>query len=376
MMRINYIIILLGLLLLLCCGKANQKPLDTEVPAPQQDTVQHLTLLFAGDLMQHKPQVTAAATADGYDYTECFRYMKPQIEEADVAIANLEVTLAGKPYTGYPTFSAPDDYLKGIVDAGFDVLLTSNNHCLDRGQQGLERTLTVLDSFDVPHLGTYRDEAERERSYPFLLEKNGFRIALLNFTYDTNGIEVTPPNVVNYIDTIQLAKDIYKAHAMRPDAIIACPHWGIEYKQIPSDDQRWLTQWLLDRGVDHVIGGHPHVLQPMEIHTNDYTLAQHLVVYSMGNYVSNMSAVNTDGGAQVTLHLSKYAGITKLDSCSYSLFWVSKPKDSGHKNYRVYPVTVSPDSLNAVEKSLLNRFVTNARTLFKARNVGIKEKSE
>ena len=372
----RYIIAIIIGLLLLCCGEASQKPLKAEISAIEQDTLRHLTLLFAGDLMQHKPQVTAAATAGGYDYSECFRYMKPLIEKADVAIANLEVTLGGKPYTGYPTFSAPDDYLEDIVEAGFDVLLTSNNHCLDKGQYGFERTLNVLDSCRVPHLGTYRDIDERERTYPFLLEKNGFRIALLNFTYDTNGIESTPPNIVNYIDTLVLEEDIRKAHAMQPDMIIALPHWGIEYKLLPSEDQKWLAQWLLDRGVDHVIGGHPHVLQPMEVRSDDRTLAKHLVVYSMGNYVSNMSAVNTDGGAQVTLHLSKYAGITKLDSCSYSLFWVSKPKDSGHKNYRVYPVTVSPDSLNTVEKSLLNRFVTNARKLFDAQNIGIREKSE
>ena len=163
---------------------------------------------------------------------------------------------------------------------------------------------------------------------------------------------------------------------MKPDVIIACPHWGIEYKQLPSEDQKWLAQWLLDRGVDHVIGGHPHVLQPMEVLADRRTLAKHLVVFSMGNYISNMSAVNTDGGAQVMLHLSKYAGVTKLDSCSYSLYWVSKPKDSGHKNYRVYPVTVAPDSLNSVEKSLLNRFVTGARKLFSQHNIGIKEKNE
>ena len=375
-MRQSHVLLFLIGFFCLCCGKVSHRPIEADVPVPEQDTLRHITLLFAGDLMQHKPQVTAAATAGGYDYTECFRYMKPLIERADVAIANLEVTFGGKPYTGYPTFSAPDDFLKGITEAGFDVLLTSNNHCLDRGKLGLERTLAVLDSCGVPHIGTYRDDVEREQAYPFLLEKNGFRIALLNFTYDTNGIEVTPPNVVNYIDTLQLAADISKAHAMNPDVVIACPHWGIEYKQLPSEDQKELAQWLLDHGVDHVIGGHPHVVQPMEVLSDGRTLAKHLVVFSMGNYVSNMSDVNTDGGAQVMLHLSKYAGVTKLDSCSYSLYWVSKPKDSGHKNYRVYPATVSPDSLNSVEKSLLNHFLTGARRLFSQRNIGIEEKYE
>ena len=369
-----YLGLLFAGLFFLCCGKTGQsKEIIVQEP---QDTLRHLSILFAGDLMQHKPQITAAAKGDGYDYEECFRYMRPLIEQADVAIGNLEVTLAGKPYTGYPTFSAPDDFLKGVKAAGFDLLLTANNHCLDRGKLGLERTLDVIEAQEIPHLGTYRDSLERAKNYPYLLEKNGFRIALLNFTYDTNGIEVTSPNIVNYIDTLELNRDILKARSMKPDLIIACPHWGIEYKQLPSNDQKTLADWLLNHGVSHVIGGHPHVLQPMELRHDSLTLDRHLVVYSMGNYVSNMSAVNTDGGAQVMMHFSKYAGITKLDSCSYSLYWVSKPKDSGHRNYRIYPVTIPQDSLNATEKALMKRFVTNARQLFSQHNIGIAEKYE
>ena len=143
-------------------GQPQGQPTDTIAPEPEE---YHLSLLIAGDLMQHEPQIKAALRPDGsYNYDECFARVKPEIERADVAIANFEVTLGGRPYKGYPQFSAPDEYLQACVDAGFDILFTANNHCLDRGQQGLERTLTVLDSFDVPHLGTYRDEAERERS--------------------------------------------------------------------------------------------------------------------------------------------------------------------------------------------------------------------
>ncbi|EJX05497.1 Capsule synthesis protein, CapA [gut metagenome] len=147
-----------------------------------------------GDLMQHQAQIDAARTAVGtYDYSACFARVKEQIAQADVAIGNLEVTLGGKPYQGYPTFSAPDEYLLAIQEAGFDVLLTANNHCLDRGKPGLERTIQQLEAHNIPFAGTYRNVAERTQRYPLFIEKKGFRIALLNYTYGTNGIPVPSP---------------------------------------------------------------------------------------------------------------------------------------------------------------------------------------
>ena len=181
---------------------------------------QTVDLLFAGDLMQHQAQIDAARTATGYNYDSCFTLVKPEIEKADLAVANLEVTLAGKPYKGYPQFSAPDEYLKAVKDAGFDVLVTANNHCLDGGKKGLARTISMLDSLHIPFAGTYRDAAERSRRYPLLVEQNGLRIVFLNYTYGTNGLKVSPPQVVNYIDTLQIRKDIQAARRLRPDAIL------------------------------------------------------------------------------------------------------------------------------------------------------------
>ena len=109
----------------------------------------------------------------------------------------------GKPYQGYPTFSAPDEYLQAIKDAGFDVLLTANNHCLDRGKTGLERTITQIESFSIPYAGTYRNAIERKQFYPLFIRKKGFYIAILNYTYGTNGIKASAPNIVNYIDKKQ-----------------------------------------------------------------------------------------------------------------------------------------------------------------------------
>ena len=281
-------------------------PYRTDFPTASSPPTPYASF-FVGDLMQHQGQINAARTSTGYDYSTCFAYVKEEIKKADLSIANLEVTLGGKPYKGYPAFSAPDEFLTAIHDAGFNVLVTANNHSLDRGKSGLERTIQLIDSLKVPHAGTYINADEREKKYPLLLEKNGFRIALLNYTYGTNGIPVTSPNIVNYIDTAIIAKDIEESKAMKPDAIIACMHWGIEYQSLPDKEQKFLANWLIEKGVNHIIGSHPHVVQPIEVRTDSLTNDKHLIAYSLGNYISNMSARRTDGGLMVRMELVKTA---------------------------------------------------------------------
>lgn len=332
-----------------------------------------ITLLFAGDLMQHAGQISAAKTPNGYNYSSYFEALKDEISQADIAVANLEVTLGGKPYTGYPQFSAPDEYLYAIKEAGFDVLLTANNHCLDRRQKGLERTVFLLDSLRLQHLGTYKDRCQRLRSYPLIIEKSGFRIALLNYTYDTNGIKVTEPNVVNYIDKEQMKKDIFAARCARPDAIIACMHWGIEYQSLPRQAERELAEWMIRQGVDHIIGGHPHVLQPIEVKEEEWTPAKHVVVYSLGNFVSNMRKTDTDGGIMVKLKLKKIVGITQVEDCAYTFVWTSSPRLSGRKNFMLYPASYINRDLKQEEYKYFNMFLARARNLYERYNKGIKE---
>lgn len=340
------------------------------LPLSAQDRI---TLLFAGDLMQHQAQIDAAKRGSGYDYTDCFKHVRKEISGADLAIGNLEVTLGGKPYSGYPAFSAPDEYLYAIKEAGFDVLLTANNHCLDRRKKGLERTLLMLDSLQMPHAGTYINKEERKKGYPLLVEKNGFRVALLNYTYGTNGIETTSPNVVNYIDREQIKKDILDARRKFPDVIIACMHWGIEYRSLPERSQRELADWLIAQGVDHVIGSHPHVLQPMEIKKDARTPARHVVVYSLGNFISNMSKEKADGGAMVKLELQRIFRITRLVDCKYALVWTSRPALSGKKNFELYPATFLNKSINNEEANAMKRFLKDARELYDIHNIGIEE---
>ncbi len=331
-----------------------------------------LSLLIAGDLMQHMPQIKAAQQSDGsYNYDECFAGIKDEVESADVAIANFETTLAGAPYSGFPKFSAPDDFLSGVVGAGFDIMLTANNHCVDTHRKGLERTLAMMDSMGVYHLGTYRNISEREKNYPFLLEKDGLRIVLLNFTYGTNGLPVPEPCYVNLMDTTEIAADLENAKGMNPDVIIALPHWGIEYQTLPSKAQKDMAKWLLEHGVDHIIGGHPHVAQPIELLNNK----QNLIAWSMGNVVSNQSKPNTYGGYMVRLEFTKNDTLTVLSDHHYTLYWVSRPPDNGYRHqYRILPIDYPDSLLTAKEKTLRSAIRGSMRRLMKEHGKGeIKE---
>lgn len=367
----RYFSFLLLFLSFSCTGtsqEAKTEPAPDSIPPPQK-----LTLIFAGDLMQHEGQINAARTASGFDYSDCFKYVKEEISRADLAIGNLEVTLDGKPYTGYPAFSAPDEYLQAIKDAGFDVLTTANNHCLDRSKKGLERTILMLDSLKLSHAGTYIDTAARARTYPLLIERNGFRIALLSYTYGTNGIKTIAPNIVNYIDKEQISTDLDSARLKQPDAIIACMHWGEEYQSLPGKEQTSLAEWLIGRGVTHVIGCHPHVVQPLELRTDSRTGQQHVIAYSLGNFISNMTGRRTDGGLLFKLELTKDTARTYVSHCGYSLVWTARPVLSQKKNHTLYPLCTEIDSLPAAARNRLKIFVKDTRALFRKHNRNINE---
>jgi poly-gamma-glutamate synthesis protein (capsule biosynthesis protein) len=297
-------------------------------------TLDSISLYFAGDIMQHKAQLDAALQPDGtYNYSGCFTQVTPEIEAADIAICNFETTLGGAPYSGYPQFSSPNAYAQAVRDAGFDIFLTANNHCMDTRTRGLVRTLDVLDSLGIKHLGTYRNQAERDSLYPYILEHGGMRIALLNYTYDTNGIPVAKPCIVNYIDTTIMKQDLARARQLKADCIIACMHWGTEYMLQPDSQQKKLEDWLYTHGVDHIIGSHPHVVQPVRTLPDFWGRAsRHLTVWSLGNYISNMSAPHTNQGLAVTLHLLKIGFVTRMTG--YDIH----PNHTERSTFRVIPI--------------------------------------
>jgi len=365
----KHLILLVTVVFSFSCASTSPKK-----EAHDRDTTatKRITLLFAGDFMQHQKQIDAAATDSGYDYQYCFSEVKEEVSKADVAIGNLELTLGGEPYAGYPGFSAPDEYMHAILDAGFDVITLANNHCLDRGRSGLERTIHKLDSLKVPHVGTYLNKEERESKYPLFIQKKGFCIALLNYTYATNGLKVREPNVVNYIDKNEILRDIEKALAKNPDVIIACMHWGTEYQSVPDSTQIELANWLFAHGVNHIIGTHPHVVQPMEMYYDRINKQQHILVYSLGNYLSDMSESKTDGGAMFKMELCKDSAVW-VEKCGYSLVWTFRPKHSGEKNYKIIPAASPREELPFRSSNRLKIFVKDSRQLFATHNKGIDE---
>lgn len=325
-------------------------------------------IVFAGDIMGHGPQIKAALQPDGsYDYEPSFRYVAEYIKSADLAIANLEVTLAGPPYTGYPQFSSPAALAVAASAAGFDILTTANNHCMDRGPAGLQRTLDSLDALGIPHLGTYRDSASRHSEHPLMVDRCGIRLALLCYTYGTNGIEVHPPQVVNMIDTTLMLRDLQEARARGADYVVTLIHWGIEYQTAANAEQRQTARWLFDHGCDAVIGGHPHVVQdftfdavPGNAHYPEP------VVYSMGNFVSNQRDPGCDGGIMVELTLQKRDGRITSQRMAYMPYWVHRGTVDSLYQYYVVPSTdaVEHPDLYQIEPALqpaLRRFSDDTR---------------
>ena len=332
------------------------------IPIRMYGQGQQIRLLFVGDLMQHQAQIDAAHCDDGsYDYTHCFSLVREHVSSADFAIGNLETTLGGKPYRGYPQFSTPDEYLYAIKDAGFDILATANNHSLDRRRHGLERTLSLIDSIGLLSVGTYRDRTDRINRYPLIIEKNGLRIALLCATYGTNGIASTEPNIVNNLNRKELAADIHAARTMNADAIIAIVHWGDEYIQQPNDEQRDLAHWLINQGVDHIIGSHPHVVQPIELIPHPDYPTQHAVVYSLGNYISNMSIAHGTVGLTVELTIEKIGPTTRLKQLDYQLVWTERSALSRTANFRIIPEDTIPSDLIPNAKNHMLRAITTEK---------------
>ena len=313
-MKINKILFLFSLL--------------ASVSVQAQDDLQTLDLLFVGDIMGHGPQIKSAynAATKSYDYQPCFKYVKPIIEKADLAVGNLEVTLSNQGrYTGYPMFRSPDALAYALKNAGFDMLVTSNNHSNDNGAYGVTHTLDVLDKLNFYHTGTFRNQFEKDLFYPLLVYKNDFRIAFLNYTYGTNGMPTVAPTIVNEIDEELIKADILKASKFKPDAIIVVMHWGAEYQLNESETQYNLAKKMMEWGADLIIGAHPHVIQPIKkiSFVRNGIEKEGLCVFSMGNFISNQQQANTDGGLMVEIQLQKKKGTNKatVEQCQYIPVW-------------------------------------------------------
>lgn len=331
-----------------------------------------LKIVFAGDIMGHDAQIQGAydEQTGSYNYEPTFRYISFYIKNADIAVVNLEVTLAGAPYSGYPRFSSPDNLAIEAQEAGFDIFVNSNNHALDRGKRGFNRTLNILDSLDVIHTGTFRNIKERDLCYPLIIEKNNISIALLNYTYGTNSLKEDTPCIVNRIDTSLIRKDILKARSACVDYIIVNMHWGNEYERYENEEQVYLAKFMLSNGADAIIGSHPHVVQPVRLYYPDNSDSSvfNIVVYSLGNFVSNQREQYKDGGIIFELVLVKKDGGTRVFDYSYLPSWVYREDKKDNSSFYIIPVTLYSENESFFDFSdhdryKINRFYNDTRDL-------------
>ena len=355
----------ISIFLLICSGFCRQA-LSQQGTSPAEV---RLRVVFAGDIMGHDTQIASALATgnEGYDYHPCFQYLKPYLTEADIAIGNLEVTLAGPPYKGYPQFSSPDELADALKEAGFDILVMANNHALDRGTQGFERTIELLDSKGILHTGTFQSTWERSLSYPLVVQKNGVRVALLNYTYGTNGLRVPPPYMINRIDTLQMREDLMKAASAEPDFILVTMHWGTEYQLTENSQQRELAAFLFRNGADAIIGSHPHVVQPIRGEGKG-----DLVAYSMGNFISNQRPRYRDGGILFQLDLVKRLDGTAIEGHAYLPFWVWKPATKKGTRFTLVPANLDPSLLSdppmsTEDRSKMRQFLMDTRANLEGR---------
>lgn len=302
-------------------------------PTPEPLTV---TLTLAGDLVMHEGLNTEARLPDGgYDYTRFFADVECYISEADYALCCLESSLTGGAIKTYPLFTSPDGLAVSLKDVGFDLINTASNHAMDGHQSGLIRTLDVLDSLGLDHVGTYRTRAEYDENSGILVKEiNGVSFAFLDYSYGTNGIPIyNYPYAVNLFSTSymttyvtpdydKLASDMAAARALDTDIIAVSIHWGAEYQTEPSATQQRVADFLFEQGADLIIGGHPHVPQPMElreIDNGDGTKRTGFLCYCLGNLLSTMKSDYTYLTALARIELTKdpATGDTAITGCSY-----------------------------------------------------------
>lgn len=348
-------------------AQAQAPPSETEdqVPDPKPDEI--LTILAVGDIMMHDTMLQAGwrSSTKDYDFASMFEQVAPILQRGDLVIGNLEVPLAGEAqkYSGYPMFNAPEILAKNLKDAGFDMVSTANNHCLDRRYSGLVSTLDHLDAVGLLHAGTCRNPEDQAKVTSMTVK--GLKIALISGTYGTNGV-VLPEGkgyAVNHLDQDLLLEQIAAAKKEGAQYIIAMLHWGQEYQPTPNEAQKTLANALFAGGADLILGSHPHVLQLGETvkESVDVTVTMpaasvkedpmqgkqtKFVMYSLGNFISSQKGLERLSSLilNITLKVDGTTGAPSFEGASYIPLYTQKKDRNGRYHFVVWPIELALDA--------------------------------
>lgn len=352
-----------------------EAPTTTEPPPPHITST--ATIRSAGDVLIHIPIFNAAKTADGYNFDNIFTYTDSLIEDSDYFVANLETVLAGsgKPYSGFPRFNSPDGIADSLKKAGVDCLLTANNHTFDKNYDGVIRTQKVLKEKGFAYTGTRQSEDDKK----YLVAKvNDINFGIVCYTFETpssggkslNGISVDsktaplinsfkPSNLTPFYE--DLSAQMKKMKKKGAEVITVYLHWGEEYQLTQNAKQMEIAQKLCDMGADVIIGGHPHVVQPVDLLTSSNGKHKTVCVYSLGNVLSNqrraymgLKTGHTEDGLVFEMTFSKYSdGKVVFESVKSIPTWVHVYSSGGKKVYNIVPLSKNMDG--KAEKLGLNK---------------------
>lgn len=315
-----------------------------------EDSLLTITISFVGDLICHSPQYNyAKVDKDSFDFRPVFREVRQFFQSSDFTIGNLETVTAGRKvgYSGYPLFNTPDEYIYALKDAGFDLLVTANNHSMDKGEQGVLRTIEQIKLNRLNYVGTASDQTDRDSIRMFDL--NGIKVSVLSYTYGTNNIPKPKGKdyLVNVIDYDLIREDLTSARGLNPDIIIVYYHFGDEYKRFPNQYQKDVVDSTIQYGADIVIGSHPHVIQPTEYFASiNAKLDTGFIAYSLGNFISNQRWRYSDAGAILNISLTKNINSDSIfiSEVNYIPTWVFKGNTQNGNEYIILPSERYDDS--------------------------------
>lgn len=315
-----------------------------DAKTPDDTTRSHDTLIVSftavGDLMCHAPNFKAASVApDSFDFSPMYAEVKDLLSSADFTFGNLETVLdyRGGKYIGFPLFNSPMDYARALKENGFDAIATVNNHSIDRGEKGILRTIDILNQYNLPSFGTYTSQKDRDSIRVFMI--NGLRVAVVGFTYSTNGNPVPKGKdwLVNRITEPLIAADLKKAASLNPDLVLCYFHFGEEYQKEPNAYQRNTVNFAIKHGADIIIASHPHVMQPVEFFKPvSGRIDSGFVAYSLGNFLSNQQWRYSDAGVILNFSVEKTDSL-RLRDVSFVPTFCYKGVIDGKLTYRILP---------------------------------------
>ena len=329
----------------------------------------NFTMTAIGDTLCHNTQYWDAynSSTKQYDFSYVYDDIKDYTSSADITIGSLETTFAGEDrgYSNYPVFNSPDNLATGLKDIGVVVISLAGNHALDYGYSGICRTIDVLDNVGISHLGTYKSAEDQDKI--LIKDVKGVKIAFINYTYGTNGIPVPSdkPYCLNLIDKDLISKQIKQAKEQNVDMIVACMHWGTEYKTSANDEQKELADFLFNSGVDIILGNHPHVLEPMEKKTitlDDGSTKDVFVVYALGNFTADQRAEITRDSAILNLDITKDSdGKILINKVSYVPIYMYKNSAAKVHKFKILDIEKSIANYDSGDTSIGSSVYSNLK---------------